>query len=1085
MIIYLVGIVVFLVLVHYLSQVFSRFYRYGVKFDMPLPIIGNMADMLLRRKHIVDALQEIYNRYSKERFIVRYEFSNPIVIVHDIELVKKITVKDFEHFLDHRSIFSNSDSYFGRNLFSMKGQEWKDMRSTLSPAFTSSKIRLMVPFMVEVGDQMILALKQKLKDSKADTLEVDVKDMTTRFANDVVATCAFGLKVDSHHDPENSFYVMGKKISTFTFRQILTFFFLMNLPKLAKLMKLDFLTEEGKLFFKDLFMGTMRDREERNIIRPDMIHLLMEAKKGKLTHDEVKTNDTAAGFATVEESSVGQTKINRVWTDHDLIAQAVLFFIAGFETVSSGMSFLLYELAVNPDVQDRLAQEIKEVDAKNNGKIDFNSIQNMVYMDMVVSELLRMWPPGIALDRICVKDYNLGKPNDTAERDFIVQKGTGISIPVYAFHRDPKFFPNPNKFDPERFSEKNKHLISTFVYMPFGSGPRNCIGSRFALFEIKVLTYQILQHFVLSPSAKTCIPAELCKETFNIKLKGGHWLDFQIRTYGTFKRQIDRRHYVNVFAYIYFFLQKMIIFLIWVAVLIAVLVLYLRQVYSRFSRYGVKFLKPVPLLGNMGRVLFRREHFAYDILNLYRTFPEERFVGRFEFLNEMVMIRDIELIKKITVKDFEYFLDHRTLGSDSVFGRSLFFLKGQEWKDMRSTLSPAFTSSKIRLMIPFMVDVGDQMTETLKRKIKASKDGYLDVDCKDLTTRYSNDVIASCAFGLKVNSHTEVDNQFYTMGKEATNFNFRQMIMFFLLVNMPKVIKFMKWEMISEVPRTFFRNLVLDTMKDRELRHIIRPDMIHLLMEAKKGKLSHEDVQPNDAAAGFATVEESSVGQKELNRVWHDDDLIAQAVLFFVAGFESVSSTMSFLLYELAVNPDVQERLAQEVKEHDIKNGGKFDFTSIQNMTYMDMVVSELLRRWPPAVAMDRVCNRDYNLGKPNDKAEKDFILRKGTCVMMPTFAFHQDPEFFPDPEKFDPERFSEENKHRIQPLSYMPFGLGPRNCIGSRFALCELKVMTYQVLRQMVLSPCERTCIPAELSTDSFNIRLQGGHWLRFKLRE
>lgn len=74
-----------------------------------------------------------------------------------------------------------------------------------------------------------------------------------------------------------------------------------------------------------------------------------------------------------------------VWTDHDLIAQAVLFFIAGFETVSSGMSFLLYELAVNPDVQDRLAQEIKEVDAKNNGKIDFNSIQNMVYMDMVVS----------------------------------------------------------------------------------------------------------------------------------------------------------------------------------------------------------------------------------------------------------------------------------------------------------------------------------------------------------------------------------------------------------------------------------------------------------------------------------------------------------------------------------------------------------------------------------------------------------------------------------------------------------------------------------------------------------------------------
>ena len=73
--------------------------------------------------------------------------------------------------------------------------------------------------------------------------------------------------------------------------------------------------------------------------------------------------------------------------------------------------------------------------------------------------------------------------------------------------------------------------------------------------------------------------------------------------------------------------------------------------------------------------------------------------------------------------------------------------------------------------------------------------------------------------------------------------------------------------------------------------------------------------------------------------VWSDDDLIAQAVLFFIAGFETVSSGMSFLLYELAINPEVQERLAQEIKENDAKNGGKFDFNSIQNMPYMDMVV--------------------------------------------------------------------------------------------------------------------------------------------------
>ncbi|CAB3261624.1 unnamed protein product [Arctia plantaginis] len=488
----------------------------------------------------------------------------------------------------------------------------------------------------------------------------------------------------------------------------------------------------------------------------------------------------------------------------------------------------------------------------------------------------------------------------------------------------------------------------------------------------------------------------------------------------------------------------------------------------------------------MLRVILRLDHFAYDILNLYNKFPEERFVGRFEFLNEMVLIRDLDLAKQITVKDFEHFLDHRSIfgESNSFFSRNLFSLKGQEWKDMRSTLSPAFTSSKIRVMIPFMVEVGDQMIAMLKEKLKESKTGYITVDCKDLTTRYANDVIASCAFGLKVDSHTNVDNQFYARGKESSNFGFRQMLMFFLMINMPKVAKFLRWDFLSQRSKDFFSDLVLDTMKDRELKHIIRPDMIHLLMEAKKGKLTHETAKSDDEAAGFATVEESAVGSKTTNRVWTDDDLIAQAVLFFVAGFETASSGMSFLLYELASNPDVQDRLAKEIRDHHHKNGGKFDLNSMQNMTYLDMVTSELLRLWPPGIALDRQCTKDYNLGRPNKNADKDFIIRKGTGVQIPAIAFHRDPQYFPNPDRFDPERFSEENKHNIHPFAYMPFGVGPRNCIGSRFALCEIKAITYQILLHMELSPAETSCLPIKLSTESFNLRIQGGHDLRFRLR-
>ncbi|XP_026318080.1 cytochrome P450 9e2-like [Hyposmocoma kahamanoa] len=249
----------------------------------------------------------------------------------------------------------------------------------------------------------------------------------------------------------------------------------------------------------------------------------------KLVHDEKSTQDKGAGYATVEESLLGQKQINRVWSDDDLCAQAVLFFIAGFESVSTALSFLLYELAINPDVQDKLYQEIKENEAKNNGQFDYNSIQNMVYMDMVVSETLRLWMPAVGMDRCCTKDYNLGKPNDKATEDFIIRKGDGLQIPLWSIHRDPIYYPNPNKFDPERFSEENKHKIQPFTYMPFGLGPRNCIGSRFALCEVKVMAYQLLKSIEVSPSTRTTIPSKLDPSTFFIRIKGGHWARFKIR----------------------------------------------------------------------------------------------------------------------------------------------------------------------------------------------------------------------------------------------------------------------------------------------------------------------------------------------------------------------------------------------------------------------------------------------------------------------------------------------------------------------------------------------------------------------------
>ncbi|XP_050345946.1 cytochrome P450 9e2-like [Nymphalis io] len=532
------------------------------------------------------------------------------------------------------------------------------------------------------------------------------------------------------------------------------------------------------------------------------------------------------------------------------------------------------------------------------------------------------------------------------------------------------------------------------------------------------------------------------------------------------------------------------ILLIWTVVLVMVLTLFFRQTYSKFSKHGVKNLKIVPFFGNMLKVFLRKEHFVVEMEKMYKQFPNERFVGRYEFIKPMIVLQDLELIKNITIKDFEHFLDHRGFTDDSVeplFARNLFSLKGQEWKDMRSTLSPAFTSSKIKLMVPFMEEVGEQMIRAIKKKLKESENGCIEVDVKDLTSRFANDVIASCAFGLKVNSHTDEENQFYEMGKTASTFKFRQMLLFFVISAFPGLANILKLKLFSNETKRFFIDLVMGTMKDREVRNIIRPDMIHLLMEAKKGQLSHDEKNGsnNEQDTGFATVEESSVGKKTINKVWSDTDLIAQAVLFFIAGFETISIAMSFTLHELAVHPEIQERLAKEIKDYDAKNGGKLNFSSIQNMAYLDMVTSEALRLWPPVLALDRICVKDYNMGKPNPSATKDYFMRKGEILSIPVWSIHRDPKIFSNPNKFDPERFSEDNKHNINPMTYMPFGVGPRNCIGSRFALCELKVLLYQILLHTEVLVSEKTRIPVKLAPESFNPRIDGGHWLKFKARK
>jgi cytochrome P450 family 9 len=264
----------------------------------------------------------------------------------------------------------------------------------------------------------------------------------------------------------------------------------------------------------------MNYRKKWKIVRHDLINFLMEARKGQLNHSE--EDEKLEGFATVQESEVGKSKVVRVWSDIDLAAQAFLFFLGGFDTTTNAMCFGAYELAVNPDIQDKLIQEIDDL---KNEEITYEKIRDMKYMDQFISEALRKWPPGPMVDRQCVKEYLL----QYDDRALMIEKGMICAIPIVAFHHDPKYFPEPEKFDPERFSDENKGNINLDVYLPFGIGPRNCIGSRLALMELKTVFFYLLSNFKFEVCEKTQVPLKFGTAQFTVQSEKGIWLNLKPR----------------------------------------------------------------------------------------------------------------------------------------------------------------------------------------------------------------------------------------------------------------------------------------------------------------------------------------------------------------------------------------------------------------------------------------------------------------------------------------------------------------------------------------------------------------------------
>ncbi|CAG9854551.1 unnamed protein product [Phyllotreta striolata] len=488
----LFGIILVFIIYYYTVKPMKYWKKKGVKQTTPYWLFGNSFSFICRLKSLTDFLQECYREHKNERYFGIYLFTAPILVIRDPDLIKQIAIRDCQHFADHVQMVPVNDPLWSKNLISLSGQKWHDMRPIVSSNFTNSKMKAMFVLISEAAQTFV-----EYVTKKHGLFEFEAESFLSRFSADVISSTAFGFKTNSLQDPNNEFYKTGKGVSSISsLRANLVMIGQILCPKLCEALDIQFFSKKDRLFFMNIINNNVKEREEQGIIRPDLVNLLLQARKGIKTKNENDTPDVNTGKSVQNEI-----------TNVDIAAHAVVFIIAGFDSNTTLAAFMSYELAVQPDIQDKLRKEIRDTFKKVGGNLTYEALNKMKYMDMVISETMRKWLNFTVTDRLCTKTYVI-EPQTANETALTLEPGTRIWFPIHAIHNDPEYYEDPDKFDPERFSDENKSKINISTYFPFGIGPRICVGPKFAYLQTKILFYYLLLNMEIVVTAKTKIPPQ-------------------------------------------------------------------------------------------------------------------------------------------------------------------------------------------------------------------------------------------------------------------------------------------------------------------------------------------------------------------------------------------------------------------------------------------------------------------------------------------------------------------------------------------------------------------------------------------------
>ncbi|XP_063703577.1 cytochrome P450 6a2-like [Culicoides brevitarsis] len=406
-------------------------------------------------------------------------FTEPALLATDAKHIRLVLTNDFDYFHDRGVFVNEKDDPLSAHLFSLEGTKWKRLRKKFTPTFTSGKMKNMFEILLKVANELNYVIRETIENYEE---RVEIRDFCSRFTIDIIGSCAFGIECNSLRDTHSEFKEIGMQCFGNSAIEMFKLAFMSAFQRFSRKIGCRFTTKRTEEFFFRIIKETIDHRQKHNVDRNDFMELMIQLMQtGRLK----------------DESSLDESTDESPLTFNEIAAQCFIFFVAGFETSSSTMSYCLYELAKNQDVQNRLRSHIHETIRNHNGQVTYEGLLEIPYLDQVINETLRLYPPVSLLQRKLVKPYKVPGTNS------YIDPGLVVFISVYGIQRDARYFKDPLKFDPTRFSSENYKNIQPYSFIPFGEGPRQCIGIRFGMMQVRLGIITFLKNFRVEVCEKT------------------------------------------------------------------------------------------------------------------------------------------------------------------------------------------------------------------------------------------------------------------------------------------------------------------------------------------------------------------------------------------------------------------------------------------------------------------------------------------------------------------------------------------------------------------------------------------------------